>query len=324
MVKSTPRTSPPSPQRSAVRTGADRILNDAPHLIAGKRLGILTNHTGRLSDGRTIIEAVVKSRIASVAALFAPEHGIEGTAYAGTPVGNAIHRELQIPVYSLYGTVEKPTPEMLRDIDLMLCDIQDVGARFYAFVSTVALALEACAENGLPFVLLDRPNPIGGIECDGPVRDPSLKSLVGWMPVPIVHGMTIGELVAMCHGEGWLANGVRTDLHIVQLSGWTRSMWYDETGVPWIPPSPNMRRLSTAILYPGTCLFEATSASEGRGTGLAFELIGAPWLNADAVLGRLKQFHLPGVSFRKEQFVPRGYRVDRGGEAIASGADDAL
>ncbi len=298
-----PHTS--STARAGVRTGADRIVHDAASFLDGRRIGVLTNHTGRLSDGRPLVDAIVQTGLARITALFGPEHGIQGDVHDGAAVDHSIHPRHRIPVYSLYGKTHKPTPEMLRDVDVFVCDIQDVGARFYTFVSTIALAQEACAEAGIPFVILDRPNPIRGIEYDGPVRDPSLRSFVGWMPIPVTHGMTIGELARLWNGEGWLANGVRGKIDVIRMEGWTRSQWYDETGLPWISPSPNMRTIDTATVYPGTCFIEGTAAAEGRGTNAPFELIGAPWMNADAVLDQFSQFAVPGVSLAAERFTPR-------------------
>lgn len=289
----------------AVLTGADRLLNDGLHLIRNKRIGILTNHTGRLSDGRHLIEAVADSGAARITALFGPEHGIFGDTADGEKVNHGRHPKLDVPVYSLYGKTHKPTREMLNDVDLLLCDIQDVGARFYTFISTIALALEGGAELGVPVLVLDRPNPIRGIAFDGPVRDESLKSFVGWMPLPVTHGMTIGELATMWNNERQLLNGVRAQLEILPMTGWNRSMWYDETGLCWIPPSPNMQTVATATVYPGLCYMEGTSASEGRGTPSAFELIGAPWLRPEKVIARLDEIGSAGVRCTPEEFTPK-------------------
>ena len=289
---------------ATVRTGADRLLTDAPEIIRNKRVGVLTNHTGRLSDGRHLVDAIVDSGIASLSVLFGPEHGITGTTPDGEVVDHSNHSRYNVPIFSLYGKTHKPTKEMLHDVDVLVCDIQDVGARFYTFISTIALALEAAAENDVPFVVLDRPNPIRGLRCEGPVREQSLKTFVAWMPMPVTHGLTIGELTRMWNGEGWLANGVRARLEILPMKGWKREMWFDQTGLPWIPPSPNMQRLSTATVYPGVCFIEGTSISEGRGTSSPFELIGAPWADPEKVLAELSAFETPGVSFSAEEFTP--------------------
>lgn len=289
---------------STVRTGADRLLEQFPELIKGRRIGILTNHTGRLSDGTPLIDAIVRSDIAKVKALFGPEHGLSGNTPDGNAVEHTNHPVYNVPVYSLYGKTHKPTPVMLRDIDAIVCDIQDVGARFYTYVSTVALALEAAAEAGLPFVLLDRPNPIRGLTIGGPVRVPQLRAFVSWMPLPITHGMTIGELAWMWNAEGWLAEGVKADLDVVPLDGWRRTMWFDETQLPWVSPSPNLPRLATATIYPGQCLFEGTSISEGRGTDAPFECVGAPWADPDQVMKEFEGSAVPGVTLSPVSFKP--------------------
>ncbi len=288
-----------------VRTGADRLLSEARDLISGKRLGILTNHTGRLSDGRLLVDAAVGSGLCEVTALFGPEHGVSGDAPDGSAVDHSKHPKHGIPIFSLYGKTHKPTPEMLSLVDAIVCDIQDVGARFYTFISTVALALEAAAEHNIPFILLDRPNPIRGMDYDGPVRVPQLRSFVGWMPIPVTHGMTLGELARLWNAQGWLQNGVKANLQVVPVEGWRRTMWYDETSLPWIAPSPNMPRLSTATVYPGICFLEGTSISEGRGTDAPFELVGAPWADPQRILKELSSFAVPGVEFSPEEFVPK-------------------
>jgi uncharacterized protein YbbC (DUF1343 family) len=200
--------------------------------------------------------------------------------------------------------MHKPTAAMLDGVDVLVCDIQDVGTRFYTFISTIALALEAAAEHDIPFVVLDRPNPIRGVQFDGPVREPQLKSFVGWMPIPVTHGLTIGELTRMWNEEGQLKDGVRARLDVVPMEGWERSMWFDETGLPWLAPSPNMQLLSTAIIYPGLCFVEGTSISEGRGTPSPFELIGAPWADPDQIMKHLASFPTPGAAFTEAAFTP--------------------
>jgi uncharacterized protein YbbC (DUF1343 family) len=290
---------------AAVQPGADRLFRDAASLIKGKRVGVLTNHTGLLSDGRSIIDAVADSTLCTLAALFGPEHGISGDTPDGKVVDNTLHPRHGVQVYSLYGKTHKPTPEMLRGIDVLVCDIQDVGARFYTFISTVALALEAAAEQSIPFVILDRPNPIRGLAFDGPVRVPSLKSFVGWMPIPVMHGLTVGELARLWNEEGWLLNGIKGKLDVVSMHGWERSMWFDQTGLQWTPPSPNMRSLETAIVYPGMCFVEGTSVSEGRGTSDPFQIVGAPWADPQLILKHLEEFETPGIKYSETRFVPK-------------------
>ncbi|MCX6143391.1 MAG: DUF1343 domain-containing protein [Ignavibacteriales bacterium] len=294
-----------SPTTATVQLGSDRLLRDSSSLIAGKRVGILTNHTGQLSDGRSIIDAIADSGICTLHSLYGPEHGIAGDTPDGKVVEHALHPRYGVQVYSLYGKTHKPTAEMLNGVDVLVCDIQDVGARFYTFISTVALAMEAAAEQSIPFIILDRPNPIRGLDYDGPIRDQSLRSFVGWMPIPITHGMTIGELARLWNEEGWSANGVKAQLEVVTLQGWDRQMWFDETGLSWTAPSPNMPTLETAIIYPGLCFLEGTSVSEGRGTSQPFQIVGAPWADPEKILRHLSDFGTAGVVCSETDFVPK-------------------
>ena len=288
----------------AVRTGADRLLTDGIDLIRNKRVGILTNHTGRLSDGRHIVDAVSSSGVCTIVALYGPEHGIFGNNPDGSPIADTRYHTGNIPVFSLYGSSHRPTSEMLAGVELLICDIQDIGARFYTYISTIALAIESAAEHRIPVLILDRPNPIRGISFDGPIRTNSLRSFVGWMPIPVMHGMTVGELARMWNGEGEFQDGLRADLNVMPMTGWNRSLWYDETGLQWIAPSPNMVDLDTAVIYPGLCFIEGTSLSEGRGTRTPFSLIGAPWLDPKKVLPLLNDDFTSGVEFSEETFTP--------------------
>ncbi|MEX1138999.1 MAG: DUF1343 domain-containing protein [Bacteroidota bacterium] len=290
---------------SQVTVGADRLFSHEFHLVAGKRLGLVTNHTGLLSNGRHLADSLFARPEVTLAALFGPEHGIRGEVPAGGSVGDGRDSATGVTVFSLYGKTYKPTPEMLKGIDVLLFDIQDVGARFYTYISTMSYAMEAAAENGIPFIVLDRPNPITGIRVEGPIREDLLRSFVGLHPIPIVHGMTVGELATMFNEEGWLKGGVKADLHVVKMEGWKRTMWYDETGLKWIPPSPNIRTLSTAIVYPGTCLIEGTNLSEGRGTDRPFEYVGAPFVDGARWAEELNELGLPGVKFSAITFTPR-------------------
>ncbi len=294
-----------SPTTATVQLGSDRLFRDSSSLIAGKRVGILTNHTGRLSDGRSIVDAIADSGLCTLHSLYGPEHGIAGNTPDGKDVEHASHPRYGVPIYSLYGETNKPTAEMLQGVDVLVCDIQDVGARFYTFISTVALAMEAAAEQSITFVILDRPNPIRGLTFDGPIRVPSLRSFVGWMPIPVTHGMTIGELARLWNGEGWFANGVKAHLEVVAMEGWERRMWFDETGLTWTAPSPNMPTLETAIIYPGLCLVEGTSVSEGRGTSQPFQIVGAPWADPEEILKHLSTFGTAGVICSEADFVPK-------------------
>jgi uncharacterized protein YbbC (DUF1343 family) len=205
-----------------------------------------------------------------------------------------------LPVYSLYGSTKKPTPEMLENVDILLFDIQDVGSRFYTYIYTMALAMEAAKENGIPIVVLDRPNPISGTKVEGPVLEDPYSSFIGEYPIPVRHGMTAGELAKLFNTEF----GIGADLTVVEMEGWKRNMYYDETGLPFVLPSPNMPTLETALVYPGAALIEGTNVSEGRGTTKPFELIGAPFINSTDLAQKLNALNLPGVTFRAASFVP--------------------
>jgi len=288
---------------AAVRTGLDRIGSCA-ELFHGKRIGIVTNHTARDRSGRHIVEIFQAMPGVTVAALFGPEHGINGTARAGHAIQSRTGTTGSPPVYSLYGPTRKPTPEMLGNVDILVFDIQDIGARFYTYIYTMALAAEAAAENGKLFVVLDRPNPINGLAVQGNILEPGFASFVGLYPIPVRHGMTVGELARMINAQGWLKGGIKAELVVVPMSGWRRGFWYDQTHLPFIKPSPNMTSLETAAVYPGMCLLEGTNVSEGRGTELPFLQFGAPWIDPGALAARLNDMRLPGMRFEPVAFTP--------------------
>jgi len=285
-----------------VKTGADLLFTKYFKYIKGKNIGVVTNPTALLSDGRHLVDALYENKEVKIAALFGPEHGIRADTTGA--VKSSIDPITGIPIYSLYGKTYKPTPAMLKNIDVLIFDIQDVGARFYTFISTLGFAMEAASEKGIPIIVLDRPNPIRGEYVDGPVALDSMESFVAYAPIPTAYGMTIGELALMYNQEGWLHNGKKCNLIVAKMEGWTRNLWYDQTGLKWIKPSPNMISLSTAIVYPGTCIFEGTNVSEGRGTDKPFEYIGAPWLNAVEAAKDLNHYNLEGVKFEPIQITP--------------------
>ncbi len=287
-----------------VRVGLDRV-GEYRQLFAGKHLGIIANHTAYDSRGVFIVDVFRQMPQVKISALFGPEHGFRGSHSAGVKVEERDAFLDSIPIYSLYGKTLKPTPQMLKNVDLLVFDIQDIGARFYTYIWTMALAMEAAAEQHIPFVVLDRPNPINGVQVEGAVLDTAFASFVGLFPIPVRHGMTVGELARLFNGEGWLKNGVRAQLTVIPMKGWKRSEWFDQTGLQFIPPSPNMPNLATATVYPGLCLLEGTNVSEGRGTASPFLQFGAPWINADSLRTRLNAFRLPGVRFRTVRFTPR-------------------
>lgn len=296
-------------KKSAVLTGLDVVVGDKFSEFQGKRVGIITNHTGLNSERRHIADLFHEADGVTLVALFGPEHGIRGDAPAGAKIATRTDPKTGVPAYSLYGEIHKPTPEMLKDIDVLIYDIQDVGARFYTYISTMALCMEAAAEAKISFYVLDRPNPIGGL-VEGPMLDPAHRSFVGLHPIALRHGMTVGELAQMFNGEGWLTAGskeapqsIKADLHVVQMQGWRHDMLFDETGLPWLSPSPNITSLTTALVYPGTCLLEATNFSEGRGTNLPFEKIGAPLIDSQKLIDKL-QDRVPGIYLRSIDFIP--------------------
>jgi uncharacterized protein YbbC (DUF1343 family) len=286
-----------------VKVGADILLEKRLDLLKGKRVGLITNQTGRTSSGEYLLDELLARHVV-VTALFGPEHGIRGAEAAGESVADSVDESTHIPVFSLYGRIRKPTPLMLKDVDLLLYDIQDVGARFYTYLSTLGLCMEAAAEKGIPIVVLDRPDPLGGMITDGPVLPDSLRSFVGMFPVPVVYGLTVGEFASMANGERWLARGVRADLTVVPMEGWRRVMGWDDTGLPWVPPSPNIRRPETVLVYPATCYLEATNISEGRGTDSPFHLLGAPFIDGRKLMRTLERDSLRGVRLREASFTP--------------------
>ncbi len=286
-----------------VRLGNEVLIAEKLDLLRGKRVGIICNQTSCLPDGTFLADTLLRLGI-NVTTLYAPEHGFRGDKAAGGSVVNDTDRVTGLPVISLYGGTRKPSPEVLESVDVLVFDIQDAGARFYTFASTMAYTMEAAAGSGKEFIVLDRPNPINGISIEGPCLDLRLISFVGLFPIPVRHGMTLGELARMIVGEGYI-NPSSVNLTVIPMEGWQRSMWFDETGLRWIAPSPNMKTPETATVYPGTCFFEATNLSEGRGTPKPFEYIGAPKLNARRLAAKLDSYHLPGVRFRPVDFTPR-------------------
>lgn len=286
-----------------VRSGAQVLADSGFAALQGMRVGLVVNHTARV-DTAHLADRLAAAEDVELAALFGPEHGIRGTADAGEKVDDGRDARTGAPVYSLYGETRKPTPAMLEGLDALVFDIQDVGARFYTYISTMGLAMQAAAEADLPFYVLDRPNPLGGTRAEGFVLDTAYTSFVGQYPIPVTHGLTVGELAAMIQGEAWLPGLENLDLRVVEMDGWQRSMPWDATGQPWIKPSPNIPDVETALVYPGTAFFEGTSASEGRGTRTPFTLVGAPWADGQALADTLNARGLPGVRFEAAAFTP--------------------
>lgn len=286
-----------------VQVGAARLLTDYFHLVNGKRVGIITNHSAVVRDDH-IVDLLHAHPDVTVTALFGPEHGIRGTADAGEKVEDAIDEQTGIPAYSLYGQNRRPTLEMLSEVDVLLFDIQDVGTRFYTYPATMGRAMRSAVEAGIPYVILDRPNPIGGWRIEGPIREERFASGIGLYPTPVTHGMTVGELARMIHDQGWHDDIENLDLHVVPMKGWTRNMTWFDTGLDWVPPSPNIPDAETAIVYPGTCFFEGTPASEGRGTYEPFLQVGSPHVDDEAAAEQLNNRRLPGIWFHPVTFEP--------------------
>ena len=279
--------------------GIDVLARDGFRQLAGRKIGLITNHTGRSLQGESTVKLLHDARNVELVALFSPEHGFEGKLDIAK-IGDSQDQGTGLKVHSLYGETRKPTKEMLEGLDTLVFDIQDVGSRFYTYVSTMGEALKAAAEHGKRFVVLDRPNPLGGIEVAGPMLDRGRESFVGFHRLPVRHGMTIGELALMFKAELKL----ELDLQVIECEGWRRADAFDATGLVWVNPSPNMRRLTQAFLYPGIGLLETTNLSVGRGTDTPFEVAGAPWLDGRKLAGELTSRRIPGVSFVPIEFTP--------------------
>ena len=287
-------------KKNTVSPGVEVLLKDQKELLIGKKVGLITNPTGIDSELNSIVDLLNDDPDIELTALYGPEHGVRGDAQAGSSVGFYIDEKTGLPVYSLYGKTKKPTPEMLENVDVLVFDIQDVGTRYYTYIYTMAYAMEAARENDIPFIVLDRPNPQGGLTVDGPVLEPEFSSFVGLYPIPLKHGMTVGELASFFNEEFEIG----ADLTVVKMKGWKRSMNYDDTGLPFVLASPNMPTVSTTFVYPATGLIEGTNVSEGRGTTKPFELIGAPYINSANLAEKLNSLSLPGVKFRAASFTP--------------------
>jgi uncharacterized protein YbbC (DUF1343 family) len=296
-----PASAPSSTERRIVSPGIDRLLAGDRTLIAGKRVGVVCNPAS--VDGRFAHTAdrLIDDPEVEVVAIFGPQHGFRSDLQDNmieTPHARDARR--RVPIYSLYSETREPTAEMLRDVDVLVVDLQDVGTRVYTYVYTMANCMRAASRHGVHVVVCDRPNPVGGDEVEGPLLDPAYASFVGQFPIPLRHGLTIGELARMFNDEF----GIGAAVDVIRLDGWARSMYFDETGLPWVIPSPNLPTLDSAIVYPGAVLVEGTKLSEGRGTTRPFELIGAPWIDGDRLADAMNGRSLPGVHFRPVVFEP--------------------
>ncbi len=319
-----------SPQKCAMRPpvklGDEVLFEKHLDLIRGKHIGLITNPTGLDSKLDSVIDKFRATPDVHLVALYGPEHGVRGNAQAGQFVAFYFDEHLQLPVFSLYGQTHKPPPDMMTNIDeymrsfdtqhagkqveagmmnsvdVMVFDLQDVGTRVYTYLATMANAMQAAADADIPFIVLDRPNPIGGVAMEGPILQyPKYSSFIGLYPIPLRHGMTVGELAQLFNAK-FLTNKV--NLTVVPMENWSRDEWFDETSLPWVIPSPNLPALDSATVYPGEVIFEGTNLSEGRGTTKPFEMFGAPWIDGFVLAKKLNELNLPGVKFREVYFTP--------------------
>jgi len=312
--------------RAPVKLGVEVLFAKHLDLIRGKRVGLITNPSGVDSHLESDVELFRANPDVKLVALYGPEHGVRGNAQAGQFVAFYFDEHYQLPVFSLYGQTHKPPADMLTNIDeymrsfdtrhdgkspvagalngidVMVCDLQDVGTRVYTYIATMAYAMQACAEAGIPFIVLDRPNPVNGVTLEGPILEyPGHSSFIGLYPIPLRHGMTMGEM-ARLFNEKFLPH--KANLTVVPMENWTRDEWFDETSLPWVMPSPNLPTLDSATVYPGQVLLEGTDLSEGRGTTRPFEIFGAPWIDGFTLAKELNALKLPGVKFREIWFTP--------------------
>lgn len=296
--------SPDRAYASKASTGAEQLLLSGFGLLDGKRVGLITNQTALIGETH-LADILADAPNVTLAAIYAPEHGFRGLAEAGAKVKNSVDKRTGVRVLSLYGRTKKPTQKMLRGIDVLVFDIQDIGVRYYTYISTMGLAMEAAAEAGIPFVVLDRPNPLGGDYVSGFVLEKRHTSFVGQFPIPIVHGLTVGELARMIKGEGWQKNVRNLDLRVVEMRGWKRDMRWPSARDGWVATSPNIPTFESALVYPGVGIVGLTDMNEGRGTATPFSLFGATWFDARKAAARLRKARLPGVTFKAETYVPR-------------------
>jgi len=285
-------------ERSATATGIDVLEQEGFTPLRGKRIAIITNQTGVDSQGRRTIDVLANAPGVRLFAIFSPEHGIAGKIDANVP--DSADAATHLPIYSLYGATRRPTPEMLRGLDSLVYDIQDAGVRFYTYITTMGYCMEAAAQNHEAFYVLDRPDPLGGEVIEGPMLDPDKISFTAYFPLPVRYAMTPGELAQMLNAEKHLG----LDLHVIPMKNWRRSETFSDTGLPFIPPSPNLRNVNAAFLYPGVEILQAGGVSVGRGTGAPFELLGAPWIRGGELAAELNRQKIPGVEFSPARFTP--------------------
>ncbi|GAF14539.1 YzbB protein [Bacillus sp. JCM 19046] len=283
-----------------MKLGIDVFIEGACTAVKGKKVGLLTNVTGVNHRLKTSIDLLHEHQDIDLVALYAPEHGIRGDAKEGASIESSTDPRTGLPVFSLYGESKRPSEAMLQSVDVIVFDLQDIGSRYYTFIYSMAYMMEACKKYGKEFIVLDRPNPIGGLKMEGNLVEEGCRSFVGLLPIPNRHGLTVGELAMLFKDEF----GYDCSLTVIPMDGWRRDMYYDQTGLAWVPPSPNAPSLSMALLYPGTCLVEGTNLSEGRGTTKPFEYIGAPFIDGFALAAAFNDLKLSGICARPTSFVP--------------------
>jgi len=290
-----------SAARTDVLTGIDVLEKENFASLQGAQVALITNHTGVNRVGVSIVDLLAKEKKVTLKCILSPEHGFRGDRVHGETVSDSIDQKTGVPIYSLYGEATRPTEAMLKDVDTLVYDIQDIGTRFYTYITTMGLALEVAKKHNMRFVVLDRPNPIRADILEGDILDEDVKRLTGYYPIPVRYGLTIGELA------NWFNQkmNINAQLTIVQMKNWKRSLWFNQTGLTFIPPSPNIPTLISALLYPGIGCFEATNISVGRGTDKPFQVFGAPWINHKALVAFLKDQNFQGVIFKPVKFTPR-------------------
>jgi uncharacterized protein YbbC (DUF1343 family)/CubicO group peptidase (beta-lactamase class C family) len=291
-------------RNGSVQTGIDVLEKEKFAVLKGLRIGLITNHSGLDSSGQYTLDILYKAPGVKLVAIFSPEHGLFGNADEADSIRSYREPKTGLPVYSLYGNIDRPTDRMLKGLDALVFDIQDAGVRFYTYITTMGYAMEAAARNKIAFYILDRPNPITSSIVQGPILDKDLKSFAGYFPLPVRHGMTVGELARMFNNE----NKIGANLHVIKMRGYERTDWYDETGLLWVKPSPNLHTLTEAILYPGVAMVEGANVSVGRGTDTPFEILGAPWINAKELAIYLNNRKIQGVRFMPVDFTPTSSR----------------
>ena len=284
----------------AMNLGIDVLEDHRFKELEGRRIALITNQTGRNKKGDSTVDILAKAKKVTLVSILSPEHGFRGTAEHGQAVSDEKDLKTGVPVYSLYGKTTRPTAAMLNGVNTIVFDIQDIGTRFYTYIATMGQAMEEAARTKRRFVVLDRPNPIRGDQVDGDILDPDIKRMTGYFPIPVRHGLTVGEIAQ------WMnkTQNLKADLVVIRMEKWKRDQWFETTGLEFIPPSPNIPSVSAAFLYSGIGAIEATNVAVGRGTGKPFEMFGAPWVNGKELCSRLRQFNLPGLLFEPVEFTP--------------------